>query len=128
MEGNLKASIVKYLCPICGKEAEEGIIMNSLLTEKAAKEVEELNGKTIGYTDHACKGCAQYKDEAVFFIGIDEEKSTPTDPYRTGNIVGIKKDSRLVKQCKDYIFELKDGTKYCYLEFNTGKEIGLWED
>lgn len=40
-----KASIVKYICPICGEVAEEGIIMNSLLSEKAASEVEKLHGK-----------------------------------------------------------------------------------
>jgi hypothetical protein len=30
---DLEVSLVKYLCPVCGKEADEGIIMNSILTE-----------------------------------------------------------------------------------------------
>ena len=30
---NLETAIVKYLCPICGKVAQEGIIMNSKLTQ-----------------------------------------------------------------------------------------------
>ena len=42
MPDKLGVSIVKYLCPICGKEADNGIIMNSLLTEENAKEVEQL--------------------------------------------------------------------------------------
>lgn len=39
MSKELEVSLVNYLCPICGEVAEEGIIMNSLLSEKAAKEV-----------------------------------------------------------------------------------------
>lgn len=65
---NLEVSIVKYLCPICGKVAEEGIIMNSLLTEKNAKAVKDLHNKAIGYTDHACSECKQYKDKVVFLL------------------------------------------------------------
>jgi len=34
---NLEVSIVKYICPICGEVAEEGILMNTLLTEEKAK-------------------------------------------------------------------------------------------
>ena len=43
MHNKIGVSIVKYLCPICGKEADNGIIMNSLLTETNAREVEKLN-------------------------------------------------------------------------------------
>lgn len=123
---NLEVSIVKYLCPICGKVAEEGIIMNSLLTEKNAKAVKDLHNKAIGYTDHACSECKQYSKDAIFFIGIDEKKSTKEEPYRTGQVVGIKPTSSLVKHCKDYIHTLKDGSKFCYISKNVGKSIGLW--
>lgn len=123
---NLEVSIVKCLCPICGKVAEEGIIMNSLLTEKNAKAVKDLHNKAIGYADHTCSECKQYKDKAVFFIGIDEEKSTKEEPYRTGQVVGVKSTSSLVEHCKDYIQTLKDGSKFCYISKNVGESIGLW--
>ena len=123
---NLEVSIVKYLCPICGKVAEEGIIMNSLLTEKNAKAVKYLHNKAIGYADHTCSECKQYSKDAIFFIGIDEEKSTKEEPYRTGQVVGIKSTSSLVKHCKDYIHTLKDGSKFCYISKNVGESIGLW--
>lgn len=123
---NLGVSIVKYLCPVCGKESDEGIIMNSLLTKKNAKAVEELHGKAIGFADHACEECAKYKDDAVFFIGIDANKSQSDNLYRTGQLVGIRKDSNLVRNLTEYILELKDHTKYCYIEENAGKQIGLW--
>ena len=126
MPDKLGVSIVKYLCPICGKEADNGIIMNSLLTEENAKEVEKLHNKAIGYADHACSECKQYSKDAIFFIGIDEEKSTKEEPYRTGQVVGVKPTSSLVKHCKDYIHTLKDGSKFCYISKNVGKSIGLW--
>ena len=125
MEKNLEVSIVNYLCPICGNIAEEGIIMNSLLNEKAAKEVKSLHNKTIGFSKHACKECA--KHDAVYFIGIDPSKSSTEDPWRTGQIVGVKKDSQLVVACKDFIKTLEDGTTYCFIDQNLGKELGLWE-
>lgn len=123
---NFEVSIVKYLCPICGKEAEDGIIMNSLLTEKVAKEVEKLHGRAIGYADHACKECSEYKDKVVFFIGVDTEKSEKDNPYRTGHITGVKKNSQLVMKCSEFIFKLKDGSQYCFIDYNAGKQIGLW--
>jgi len=127
MEKNkLGVSLVKYLCPVCGKETDEGIIMNSLLTEKNAKAVEELNGKAIGFADHVCGECTKYKDNAVFFIGIDASKSQPNNPYRTGQLVAVRKDSDLVEHLAKYILELRDHAKYCFIEEDAGKKIGLW--
>lgn len=126
MINNLEVSIVKYACPICGKPAEEGILMNSLLTEENAKMAAELNGKTIGYADHACKECTKYKN-VVFFIAIDVSKSNNDDVYRTGQISGIKDSSPLVQQVKNYIITLKDGSRYVNIDEKLGKEIGLWK-
>lgn len=122
---NFEVSLVNYLCPICGKVADTAIIMNSLLTEKHAKEVKNLNGKNIGYSDRACKECAKYKDEAIFFIGIDGEKSSDGEPYRTGQIVGIKKTA-VHPDLKKYIKILSDGTEYVFIAEEVGKEMGLW--
>lgn len=127
MNDKLGVSIVKYLCPICGKEADDGIIMNTLLTEKNAQEVEKLHNKAIGFADHACKECAEYKDKVVFFIGIDSSKSTADNPYRTGQIVGIKKDSEVVKHLSKYIQTLKDNSQFCFIEQEAGIKLGLWE-
>ena len=124
---NLEVSLVKYACPICGKTANEGVLMNTLLTPDKAKAAAELNGKTIGYTDYACKECSKYKDKVVFFIGIDLKKSEKGNYYRTGQIVGVKKHSALVNAVKNYILTLKDKTKYCFIEEEQGKQIGLWD-
>lgn len=126
MSKELEVSLVDYLCPVCGKTAEQGIVMNSLLTEKAAKEVKNLHGKAVGYSDHVCDECAKYKDNALFIIGIDEEKSEK-EPWRTGNITGIKKDCPLALQIKPKAITLKDGTMYCFMDKKLGIELGLWE-
>ena len=109
MSKELEVSLVNYLCPVCGNIAEEGIIMNSILSEKAAKEVKNLHGKNIGYSDHVCEECAKYKDKALFIIGIDAEKSKE-EPWRTGTIIGINKDCPLALHIKPNTRTLKDGT------------------
>lgn len=43
-------------------------VANTRLTKKAASEVEELDGKAVGFSDHACKKCSEYKDKVVFFL------------------------------------------------------------
>lgn len=126
---DLETSLVNYLCPICGGIAEQGIVMNSLLTEEAAAEVKKLHNKNIGFSDKCCKECAKYKDEAVFFVAIDSEKSDGSfeGMYRTGQYAGVRKDADLVEHVKDYIITLKDGTKFTFIDINAGKEIGLWK-
>lgn len=126
MSKELEVSLVNYLCPICGEVAEEGIIMNSLLSEKAAKEVKNLHGKIVGYSDHVCKECAKYKDKALFIIGIDAEKSKK-EPWRTGDIAGINKDCPLALHIKPNTRKLKDGTVYCFMDRKLGPELGLWQ-
>lgn len=117
-------SLVGYACPICGQEADSAIIMNSILKEKHAKEVESLRGKCVGWADKACDKCKQY--DGVWFIGIDPEKSDK-DYYRTGHVVCVKKEASLIENAKDFIITLEDGTQFCFIEYEAGKEIGLWE-
>ena len=127
MEDKFGVSLVKYICPICGDVAEEGIIVNSILTEKYAKEVKKLHGKAVGYADKCCKECSKYKDDVVFFIGIDASKSDK-EPYRTGQIIGIRKESTIVKEVKDFILKLGDGTQYVFISKEAGAQMGLWKN
>ena len=63
-------ALVHYVCPICCKpiENDSAIVMNKVLTKKAVKEVNELNGKAVGYSNNACDNCASYKEEVVYVI------------------------------------------------------------
>lgn len=65
---NFKVSLVRYMCPICGGVAEEVIVANTRLTKKAASEVEELDGKAVGFSDHACKKCSEIKTKLCFLL------------------------------------------------------------
>ena len=127
---DFKVVLCKELCPICGKEMDGPIVMNQVLTKKAANNVAALNGKVIGWADHCCKECAKYKDKAIFFIGIDDSKSEPNNPYRTGKMVGINKDSvffTIIKEFNNFIITLKDGTKMIYIDETIGEKFGLWK-
>lgn len=123
---NFKVSLVKYMCPICGGVAEEVIVANTRLTKKAASEVEKLDGKAVGFSDHACKKCSEYKDKVVFFIGIDSENSSSEEVYRIGQVVGVRNDAPLIAHFSKYIRSLKDGTRFCFIDKLAGKKIGLW--
>ena len=124
MNNNLEVSLVKELCPVCCKEMDGPIILNSILTEKEAK-------KVIGFADHCCEECAKYKDKVVYFVSIDASKSSKNsleELYRTGKISGIKKEADIIKSCKDYIITIKDGTQIIFMDEETGKNLGVFKD
>lgn len=126
MEDLFNASIVHYLCPICGNIADDGIIMNSLLTEKAAREVKDLHNKTIGFSDHCCKDCAEHKEQVVYCVGIVPDKCTEDSLFRSGHVVGIRRDSKFVQENSQYIKTLKDGSSFCLVAEEAGEKLGLW--
>ena len=119
-------AIVHEVCLICGRPMNESILMNSKLGPKYAKQVEEANGKAIGYSENACEECLKYKDEAVFCIAVDENKSKPNNPYRTGQLVGVRKDFQLFIDKPEFILKTKNGVSYCFVEENIGKQIGFF--
>ena len=126
-EDNFAVGIVNYVCPICGKTAKTDIIMNTRLTQKAAQEVREANGKVVGYSDNACEECASHKDKVVYIVEIDASKSEPNNPYRTGYIWGIKSDIPLITDCEDYIITTKDGVRFMFMDIEAAKKLGFHE-
>ena len=130
-ESNIGVALVKELCPVCGKPMDGPIIMNKRLTKPQKKKVEDMNGKVIGFADHCCEECSKYKDEAVFFVSIDESKSSKDslkNLYRTGKISGIKKESDIVESCKNYIVTIEDGTQIVFIDEKFGKKLGVFKD
>lgn len=125
---NFEVALTKEICPVCGKEMDGPLIMNSLLTEKCAKEVKDLNNKVIGFADHCCEECAKYKDEVVFFIKIDGSKSSKNslkDIYREGEIIGIKREADIVEHFEKYIITLKDDTQLIFIDKEAWNNLGL---
>ena len=128
---DFKVSLCKELCPICGKEMDGPIVMNQVLTKEAANNVAALNGKVIGWADHCCKECAEYKDKAVFFVSIDESKCSShhlKDLYRTGQIIAIKKESNIINYFDNFLITLKDGVKVVFLDEKVGKELEIFKE
>ena len=130
-DNKLGVALVKELCPVCCKEIDGPIIMNTRLTKKNAEEVENLHNKVVGFANHCCEECSKYKDKAVFFVSIDESKSSSDslkNLYRTGKISGIKKESDIVESCKNYIVTIEDGTQIVFIDEKFGKKLGVFKD
>ena len=125
MSSKVGVALLKYVCPICGQINEDAstIAINSLLTEKAAKEVEDMNNKVVGFSEKPCKECQSYIDKgALFIIGIDPEKSDDvSNPYRTGHLVGIKRKSEFVKHLPEE-YQKKDAI---YMDYREMEKFGM---
>lgn len=122
---NFAIGLVNYICPICGKVVDNAIIMNERLNEKSAEEIRKAHGKAIGYSENACEKCASHKDDCVYVIEIDAEKSEPNNPYRTGMYWGVRKDIALFVEHPEYILKTKDGVQFCFIDKEFAYQIGL---
>lgn len=128
-EDIIGVALVHYACPICGREIDDdsAILMNQKLTKKAAKEVNELNGKCVGFSNKACNECASHKDECIYVIEINEEQSTSTSPYRTGKYWGVVKDFSLFVEHPEFILETDNGVKYCFMTEELTHKFGFYD-
>ena len=90
-----------------------------------------MHNKVVGFANHCCEECAKYKDKVVFFVSIDESKSSSDSRknlYRTGKISSIRKEADIIKRFKDYIVTIEDGTQIVFIDENGGKELGIFKD
>lgn len=93
-EEKLEVAMTYELCPVCTKKMAGAIVMNSLLTKKEAAKVKELHGQVVGFADKMCPECQEAIGDGVYFIGIVPEEVTDfKNPYRSGNIVGVKREA-----------------------------------
>jgi len=91
-ENKLGVALTREVCFICGEEQEGPVVINTTLTEKAAKEVEALNNTVIGYVGDNCDSCKEHLKMGGIVVLIDEEKSTSEAFYRTGEMIVLKKE------------------------------------
>ena len=128
MSNKVGVALLKYVCPICGQVNEDAsaIALGSKFNDKAnVKRVEAMNNQIVGFSEKPCKECQEWIDKGAFFIiGIDVEKSDDmSNPYRTGHLIGIKRESEFVQhlpeefQKKNAIFmDYKDMQKFGMIE------------
>ena len=82
---NFEVAIIR--CYFCGKE--KGLIMNSLLTSKAAKAVKECNGKAFDLIP--CDDCKKLMEQGVMLFEIEAVPTDPSQPpERTGRMAVVK--------------------------------------
>ena len=91
----LGTALVKRLCPVCLKEQDSEILMNKVLTEKNADNIEAMHGKVIGFMKDACDECQEKlpKDKGTWLVVVDLSKTEDkSNPHRTGQLFGVTKE------------------------------------
>lgn len=122
----LGVALIKYACPICGNVNEDATAValgSKFNNKKNVEKVESMHNKIVGFSEKPCKQCQSYIDKGAFFIiGIDPDKTDDfKNPYRTGHLVGIKRDSNFFKEV---LSEMKDKNA-CYMDYREMEKIGL---
>lgn len=94
MKNNLGIALTKEACPVCAKAFDGPIIMNRVLLENKAKQVESLHGQIIGYRDTPCDECKELLAKGFVLIGVHLDKTDDMkNPYRSGHMYCIKQES-----------------------------------
>ena len=92
MENKLGVALVNELCPVCTKQVNGTVVLNTKLTEKAAKKVEEMHNQNV-WSKELCDECKEMKSKGFILIGAVEAKTNDaTNPYRSGNIWCVKQE------------------------------------
>jgi hypothetical protein len=93
MSNKLGVALTKTLCPICTEEMDGDILINTRLTEGAAKKVEAMHNQVVGWSKTLCPNCLDMKSKGFILIGAVEAKTEDvTNPYRSGNIWVVKQE------------------------------------
>lgn len=122
MKNNLGIALTKEACPVCAKAFDGPIIMNRVLLENKAKQVESLHGQIIGYRDTPCDECKELLAKGFVLIGIHLDKTDDmSNPYRSGQMWCIKREAA------EEMFTDKKQTElgYACIDVNIAESIGL---
>ena len=132
MENNFETALVKELCIVCTKEQAGAIVMNQKLTPKAAADVKAMHNKVVGFAEKPCEECAKNMEVAFMFVGFDPDKSDmenlPYGFYRTGHIIGTKKDIPLVTELVKDVDPKAIDKGYIFMEIQAMKDLNLVQD
>lgn len=121
-KSKLGVALTNLVCPICGKVCDNQIIMNTKLTYKEAKKVEELHGQNVGFSEKPCEECSEVMKEAVMFIVVDYSKTTDMKfPYRTGELFGVRYSKVEEMGLDKEILE----KRVCYIDYNDAIKMGF---
>jgi hypothetical protein len=83
---DLGIALVHDLCPVCTKEMDGSVFINTKLTKSNADKVKAMDGKIV-WSKELCPECKDMKSKGFILIGAVEAKTQDvTNPYRSGNI------------------------------------------
>ena len=115
----LGTALVKRLCPVCLKEQDSEILMNTVLTEKNAKEVENLHGKVVGFSDKCCDECKEKlpPEKGSWLVVVDLSKTEDkSNPHRTGQLFGVT---------KEYAQKIGINSYISFIDYNDAIRLGF---
>ena len=115
----LGTALVKRLCPVCLKEQDSEILMNTVLSEKNADNIEAMHGKVIGFMDDACDECQEKlpKDKGTWLVVVDLSKTEDkSNPHRTGQLFGVT---------KEYAQKIGVNSYISYIDYNDAIKLGF---
>ena len=124
MSNKLGVALTKILCPVCTKKMDGDILLNTRLTEGAAKKVEAMNNQVVGWSKTLCPDCSDMKSKGFILIGAVEAKTQDvTNPYRSGNIWVVK------QEVADDLFKPNGApaSGIAFIDVNVAKEMALPE-
>lgn len=126
LSDNFGVALVKEACPICCKEVDGPIIIGKNNSKTKAKAINDMHGKVVGFAKEPCPKCKELIDNGCFFIiGIIASKSDDmSNPYRSGHIVGISRESKFYKSL-DPGFRKKDAV---YMDSQQMLKLGLLKE
>ena len=115
----LGTALVKRVCPVCCKEQDSEILMNTVLTEKNADDVKAMHGKVIGFMEDACNECQEKlpKDKGSWLVVVDLSKTEDkSNPHRTGQLFGVS---------KEYAQKIGVNSYISYIDYNDAITLGF---
>ena len=87
-----------------------------------------MHNQCVGFSEKPCKECQKVIDQgAMFIIGIDIDKCDKDDmsnPYRSGHLVGIKRESEFVKHLPEE-YKKKDAI---FMDYREMQQLGMIEN
>lgn len=113
---NFEVALIR--CFFCGKD--KGLVVNSLLTPKAAETVKKCNGKAIDL--EPCDDCKELMKQGVMLIEYREE--TEPDFYRTG-VFAVVKDEAIKNVFPNDIADDAIKCRYCFVSNLVWDKMGL---
>ena len=106
-------------CFFCGEP--KGIIMNTRLTKKNAKQIKEIHNHAIDY--EPCDKCKALMKQGIMFVSVRDGESG-NNPYRTGKMCVIKEEA-VKNMVSPELYEHLKRVRFGFIEDSIWEQLGL---